>query len=72
LTSGPGFKGRGANWAVAQGPPQLNCLPQKTAKKSYLRKHKIKIILFETDNTEGKFLITPTLLTTGNRYRPSK
>jgi len=26
----------------------------------------------QRQSTEGKFLITPTLLTTGNRYRPLK
>ena len=32
--------GGGANWAVAQGPPQVRGLQKKTVKKYYLRKHK--------------------------------
>jgi len=34
-----GFKGGGANWAVAQGPPQLRGLHKKKVKNYYLRKH---------------------------------
>jgi len=40
----------GANWAIAQGPPQLRSLHTKNSKNYYLRKH--KKILFETDNLE--------------------
>jgi len=39
--------GRGANWAVAQGPPQLRGLHKKTVKN--ITQGNIKI-LFETDN----------------------
>jgi len=35
-----GFKGRGANWVVAQGPPQVRGLHKKTVKTYHLRKHK--------------------------------
>jgi len=39
----------GANWAVAQGPPQLRGVHKKNGKKYYLTNIKI---LFETDNLE--------------------
>jgi len=45
-----GFKGRGANWAVAQGPSQLRGLRNKNIKK-IITYGNIKI-LFETDNLE--------------------
>jgi len=47
----PGFKGGGANWAVALGPPQLRGLHKKTVKNYYIRRHKV---LFETDDLELK------------------
>jgi len=31
--SGPDLRGGGANWAVAQGPPQLRGLHKKNSKK---------------------------------------
>jgi len=36
----PGPDLRAANWAVAQGPPQLRGLHKKNSKKYYLMKHK--------------------------------
>jgi len=38
FSAGPDL--RGANWAVAQGPPQLRGFHKKTVKNYYLRKHK--------------------------------
>jgi len=37
LVAGPDL--RGANWAVAQGHPQLKGLHKKTVKNYYLTKH---------------------------------
>jgi len=42
--TGPDLREGGANWAVAQGPPQ------KAVKKCYLRKHRyfLKLIIWNT------------------------
>jgi len=50
-----GFKGK-ANWAVAQGPPQLRGLHKKTVKNYYLKKHK-NTSLFDLQETATKFVV---------------
>jgi len=39
LSAGPDL-GRGANWAVVQGPPQLRASTKTVKNTYYLRKHK--------------------------------
>jgi len=50
LSASPGPDLRaGANWAVAQRPPQLRGLHKKTVKNYFLRKHKkyfLKLIMW--------------------------